>query len=167
MEGFQNTGYVPDTDAQQQQPQVPNGTPNASTPVRVIHHSENGASNPMPANNNIYHPNGNGNATNKENGFGSKLLLVENDLSIFANVDPAPSHFKDGTIHMSQKFEKSVDSVNENNNYEEDETHTGRDTWGKDIEFLLSCIAMSVGLGNVWRFPFIALDNGGGAFVIP
>lgn len=30
-----------------------------------------------------------------------------------------------------------------------------RDQWGKGIEFLLSCIAMAVGLGNVWRFPFI------------
>ncbi|EDS37051.1 conserved hypothetical protein [Culex quinquefasciatus] len=42
-----------------------------------------------------------------------------------------------------------------------------RDKWSKDIEFLLSCIALSVGLGNVWRFPFTALENGGGAFVIP
>ena len=42
-----------------------------------------------------------------------------------------------------------------------------RDRWGNGIEFLLSCIAMSVGLGNVWRFPFVALENGGGAFVIP
>jgi hypothetical protein len=37
-----------------------------------------------------------------------------------------------------------------------------KDKWGNDIEFLLSCIALSVGLGNVWRFPFTALENGGG-----
>lgn len=42
-----------------------------------------------------------------------------------------------------------------------------RDQWSNPIEFLLSCIAMSVGLGNVWRFPFVALENGGGAFLIP
>ncbi|XP_055372313.1 sodium-dependent nutrient amino acid transporter 1-like isoform X2 [Condylostylus longicornis] len=42
-----------------------------------------------------------------------------------------------------------------------------RESWNNDIEFLLSCIAMSVGLGNVWRFPFTALENGGGAFLIP
>ncbi|XP_066939298.1 sodium-dependent nutrient amino acid transporter 1-like [Macrobrachium rosenbergii] len=42
-----------------------------------------------------------------------------------------------------------------------------RGQWANPLEFLLSCVAMSVGLGNIWRFPFVALDNGGGAFLIP
>ncbi|XP_068148103.1 sodium-dependent nutrient amino acid transporter 1 [Drosophila tropicalis] len=42
-----------------------------------------------------------------------------------------------------------------------------RDNWGSSLEFLMSCIALSVGLGNVWRFPFTALENGGGAFLVP
>lgn len=42
-----------------------------------------------------------------------------------------------------------------------------RGNWGSSREFLLSCIAMSVGLGNLWRFPYVALQNGGGAFLIP
>lgn len=32
-------------------------------------------------------------------------------------------------------------------------SETQRENWGNSIEFLMSCIAMSVGLGNVWRFP--------------
>ncbi|XP_030370820.1 sodium-dependent nutrient amino acid transporter 1 isoform X1 [Scaptodrosophila lebanonensis] len=39
--------------------------------------------------------------------------------------------------------------------------------WGSGLEFLFSCISLSVGLGNIWRFPYIAFQNGGGTFVIP
>ena len=42
-----------------------------------------------------------------------------------------------------------------------------RQTWSNPVEFLLSCISMSVGLGNIWRFPSVAFENGGGAFLIP
>ncbi|EDS39009.1 sodium/Chloride dependent amino acid transporter [Culex quinquefasciatus] len=42
-----------------------------------------------------------------------------------------------------------------------------RPEWSNKLEFLMSCISMSVGLGNVWRFPFTAYENGGGAFLIP
>ena len=47
------------------------------------------------------------------------------------------------------------------------EEEESRQQWSNPIEFLLSCVAMSVGLGNVWRFPFTAYENGGGAFLIP
>ncbi|KAK3878040.1 hypothetical protein Pcinc_009757 [Petrolisthes cinctipes] len=42
-----------------------------------------------------------------------------------------------------------------------------REQWANKREFLLTCISMAVGVGNVWRFPFVALENGGGAFLIP
>ncbi|XP_072142236.1 sodium-dependent proline transporter-like [Dermacentor andersoni] len=42
-----------------------------------------------------------------------------------------------------------------------------RDQWGSKCTFLLSLIGMSVGMGNVWRFPYVVYDNGGGAFIIP
>ncbi|CAN7989390.1 unnamed protein product [Ixodes hexagonus] len=42
-----------------------------------------------------------------------------------------------------------------------------RKQWGKGMQFFLSCLSISIGLGNVWRFPTLAYQNGGGAFLIP
>ncbi|XP_056876476.1 sodium-dependent neutral amino acid transporter B(0)AT1-like [Takifugu flavidus] len=49
----------------------------------------------------------------------------------------------------------------------EKEDAGNRPKWDNKIQYILTCIGFCIGLGNVWRFPYLCQTHGGGAFLIP
>ena len=41
-----------------------------------------------------------------------------------------------------------------------------RGTWGSGLGFVLAAAGGAIGLGNLWRFPYVTGENGGGLFVV-
>ena len=42
-----------------------------------------------------------------------------------------------------------------------------RDQFGSKLGFIMAAIGSAIGLGNIWRYPYVLYENGGGAFLLP
>ncbi|XP_026168345.1 sodium-dependent neutral amino acid transporter B(0)AT2 [Mastacembelus armatus] len=91
--------------------------------------------------------------------------VTESVKDLLSNEDACDDSFKKSSL-IVKKHEgegKECDVEEGGSDGEEEE----RPAWNSKLQYILAQVGFSVGLGNVWRFPYLCQKNGGGAYLVP
>ncbi|XP_048357246.1 sodium-dependent neutral amino acid transporter B(0)AT2 [Sphaerodactylus townsendi] len=87
--------------------------------------------------------------------------VIESVKDLLSNEDSVEDAFKKSELSVDDQEDKDVD-VEEGSDVEDE-----RPAWNSKLQYILAQVGFSVGLGNVWRFPYLCQKNGGGAYLVP
>lgn len=87
--------------------------------------------------------------------------VIESVKDLLSNEDSADDAFKKSELIVDVQEEKDTDAE------EGSEVEDKRPSWNSKLQYILAQVGFSVGLGNIWRFPYLCQKNGGGAYILP
>ncbi|KAM5332719.1 sodium-dependent neutral amino acid transporter B(0)AT2 isoform 1-T5 [Glossophaga mutica] len=87
--------------------------------------------------------------------------VIESVKDLLSNEDSADDAFKKSELIVDVQDDKDTDAE------EVSEVEDERPAWSSKLQYILAQVGFSVGLGNVWRFPYLCQKNGGGAYLLP
>ncbi|KAH9499754.1 Sodium-dependent noradrenaline transporter [Bulinus truncatus] len=95
------------------------------------------------------------------------------DSSLSVNDEQMKDHlYTESQVEMmsllnGHSVEVKVDDRSQRKDGNEQADSNSRHTWARKLQYILSVVGFCVGMGNVLRFPYLCIRNGGGAFLIP
>ncbi|XP_067090235.1 sodium-dependent neutral amino acid transporter B(0)AT2 [Osmerus mordax] len=89
--------------------------------------------------------------------------VTESVKDLLSNEDACDNSFKKSSLIVSHE----EDGREENDVEEGSDGDEERPAWNSKLQYILAQVGFSVGLGNVWRFPYLCQKNGGGAYLVP